>query len=188
MAFYAYFAYLVMLTALFFTVRYCLDGWLLKRQIQKQYIKDNHLIDSFNPSELKASTSISIRHCLNKEQQLLEDKTLKIFSPLLLKLSAIKSISPALGLCFTVISIMSSFQIFSATGDIKAMFQAASVGLGTTAIGACIIVISKLVIDRLVLPLFHDTLDKYQKQVLKLTAAVQEANKSNSRKVRGKHE
>jgi biopolymer transport protein ExbB/TolQ len=183
MAFYSYFAYFVMLTALFFTLRYCFEGWLLKKQLQAQYIKDNQLIKSFNQKQLKISKSTSIHYFLNQKQQPLEDKTLRIFSPLLLKLSAIKSISPALGLCFTVISIMMSFQIFASTGDIKAMFQAASVGLGTTAIGACIIVISKLVTDRMVVPLYHDMLDKYQTQVSELTTIVQEA-----KKVRGHHE
>jgi biopolymer transport protein ExbB/TolQ len=183
MAFYSYFAYSVMLIALFCCLRYFLDALLLRKQLNAQYIKDNILIKEFNQKQLKLSKSTPIYYYLNKKQHTLEDETLRLFTPLLLKLSAIKSVSPALGLCFTVISIMSSFQIFSSTGDIKAMFQAASIGLGTTAIGACIIVVSKLVTDRMLLPLYHDMYSKYQKQVSELTIAVQAAKKA-----RGAHE
>lgn len=178
MAFYSYFAYSVMLIALFCCLRYLFEALVLRKNLKNKYIEDDKLIKEFNLKQLKKSKSTPIYYYLNKKQHTLEDETLQLFTPLLLKLSAIKSVSPALGLCFTVISIMSSFQIFSSTGDIKAMFQAASIGLGTTAIGACIIVISKLVTDRVLLPFYHDLYSKYQKQVSELSAIVQEAKKA----------
>jgi hypothetical protein len=172
-----------MLTALFFTIRYCVEGWLLNRQLRQQYFTDNQLILSLNVTGLRASKSTPIHYFLHKntQGQSLEDKTFQVFSPLLLKLSAIRSVSPALGLCFTVISIMLAFSVFSSSGDIKEMFQAASVGLGTTAIGACVIVISKLMTDLVVLPSYYDMLDKHQQQITALKAAINKQKDKDTR-------
>lgn len=169
MATYSYFAYLIMLINLFLVIRYSAEALYLRKSLFIEGNENEKLIRALDVNAIKSSDNLVLNYykrTLTKEVQLpLEEQTLQIFTPLLLKLSSVKSIAPAFGLCFTVISIMLSFKVFSESGDVKAMFQAVSVGLGTTAIGACVIVISKVVTDRIVIPLFHKTYQRHQLQL-----------------------
>lgn len=70
--------------------------------------------------------------------------------PQINQLNSFKAIAPAMGLLFTVISIMHSAQSFSASADVKQMFAAVSVGLGTTAIAAFCLIVARVLLDLLV--------------------------------------
>ncbi len=183
MAYYSYFAYAVMMITLFLAIKYCVEGFYLRNQLHREFTLFEKVLSSEYKVKPTDFISISLRYYnnyTNKKRQLsLKEQTAGIFNSLLLKLSSIKSIAPAMGLCFTVLSIMCSFHIFSTTGDIKAMFQAASVGLGTTAIGALIIVVSKLMIDRVLLPLSIETLHEFESQVRALNRKTNDTKKSN---------
>ncbi len=123
---------------------------------------------------------LAIKYCLEGFYLRNQEQTLGIFKSqlrLLLKLSYIKYIALVVQLCFTVLSIMCFYYIFLTTGDINAMCQAASVGLGTTAIGALIIVVSKLMIDRVLLPHSIENLVKYE---FKLRALNSKTNDSKN--------
>lgn len=183
MAYYSYFAYAVMMITLFMAIKYCVEGFYLRKQLRKEFLSFEKVLSSEYKVKSTDLISIPVRfyiNQINKRRQIsLKEQTADIFSSLLLKLSSMKSIAPAMGLCFTVLSIMCSFHIFSTTGDIKAMFQAASVGLGTTAMGAITIVVSKLMIDRVLLPLSIETLHRFEAQVSTLERKINNSNTVN---------
>lgn len=162
--YYPYIAYFIMLMTLFIAIRYCIESALFIRNLHSQG-------KGKKPSCEKVNEIAKRYHTNNhgsKPQISLEEQTYYLFSPYILRLAAIKSVAPGLGLCFTVISIMISFQIFSDSGDVKAMFNATSIGLGTTALGAITMVISKIMIDRFVIPASLETLQEINKQVQNL--------------------
>lgn len=168
MLYFSYFAYLVMLLVLLFVLKSAFDGLFLVRALQAQWQKDQRLINQFQWSMLQQQESWS---CFYTKSTQISTQLSKQLTEPLLKLSALKGVAPALGMLFTVISIMLAFQLFSESGDIKQMFQAVSVGLGTTAIGAFCIVVSRLVSDRLLLPRLHHLTECFEANVRAIKAA-----------------
>ncbi|MFW8589273.1 MotA/TolQ/ExbB proton channel family protein [Glaciecola sp. 2405UD65-10] len=159
MAIYSYFAHAVMLFCIFLVIKYTFEFYRLKRTILHDDADIKAVLQARDIARIKAVRHPSVmfyRRSQTKEtQQSLEEQTLQLFAPLLLKVNALKSIAPALGLCFTVISIILSFQVFASSGDIKMMFQAAAVGLGTTAMGALVMSMAKWLSDRKLIPTFQ---------------------------------
>jgi len=168
MAYYSYFAYFVMLITLLLSIRFSIEALLFRRALREQYKHNANNIKRGIPRILLASESIPIRYYINaykKQGQLpLQDQIDLLFAPFILKLNSIKAIAPALGLFFTVLSIIFSFSIFAESGDIKEMFSALATGLGTTALGALTIVLSKIIIDRVILPCSLETLEIFHQQ------------------------
>lgn len=147
MEYYTDFAYFTMFTLLFLLIRSALQVhfWLKACDVEILAIK----------AKLKEKTWLELRHhdlfsgvlSVSKEE-LCETS----FAPVVAKLKHVElfsSIAPTAGMFFTLTSFILAAQSFADGGSVHSMFKAVSVGMGTTAVAACILILSKLMLSRL---------------------------------------
>ena len=178
---YSYIAYTVMTALLVMAITFILQGRKLRKRLNQLHQKTDDVIEAplhlFSRSLHLIPVSFVHQQQQSHEPESLEKQVTAIFLPMMLNLGSLRSAAPALGLFFTVVSIMISFSVFSSTGDIKQMFAAASVGFGTTAIGAITMVVAKLGQDRILIPLATQTESRFKEQIRQLTVEMKRLRK-----------
>lgn len=188
MLYYAYVANSVMLALLAVAVFQYLDARDIQRKLYKFLAKQSAKTESDNicddhsdamqnepaltatNSEKPAPTYIKNYSALlkAKNHQAIQYGQQHLFFALLNRSTSLKGVAPACGLLFTVISIMLSFGEFASSGSVQKMFGIAATGFSTTALGALVVVLCRLTIDRHIVPammMFDKQLMRHRRQI-----------------------
>ncbi len=143
---YTVFAYFTMFFMLFLLLRNVLQIYFWLKSANSDFCSMELKLKGRKWRELRHHTLVKGTTPITK-QELIET----VFAPVISKLKLTElfsSIAPTAGMFFTLTSFILAAQSFSEGGSVQTMFKAVAVGMGTTAVAAFIMILTKLLLTR----------------------------------------